>query len=43
VPALAVLNDKGALLYSQKGGEFEAMRSMQTSDVTKFLTQWKRK
>ena len=43
VPALAVLSDKGVLLYSQKGGEFEAMRRMQTSDVTKFLTEWKRK
>ena len=28
VPALAVLSDRGALLYSQKNGEFEAMRRM---------------
>ena len=41
VPALAVLNEKGALLYSQKGGEFEAMRRMQSSSVTSFLAQWK--
>src|SRR5450631_2706332 len=41
VPALAVLSEKGALLYSQKGGEFEAMRSMQSSSVTSFLAQWK--
>ena len=41
VPALAVLDDKGALLYSQKSGEFEAMRRMESSEVTKFLVQWK--
>ncbi len=41
VPALAVLSEKGALLYSQKGGEFEAMRRMQSSSVTSFLAQWK--
>jgi thioredoxin 1 len=41
VPALAVLNSKGELLYSQKGGEFEAMRRMDSSAVTKFLNQWK--
>ena len=41
VPALAVLSDQGKLLYSQKGGEFEAMRRMQASVVTSFLVQWK--
>jgi thioredoxin 1 len=41
VPALAVLSDKGRLLYSQKSGEFEAMRRMQASSVTSFLVQWK--
>ena len=41
VPALAVLNEHGKLLYSQKGGEFEAMRRMQASAVTSFLVQWK--
>jgi len=41
VPALAVLDEKGKLLYSQKGGEFEAMRRMESSAVTKFLVQWK--
>ena len=41
VPALAVLNSKGELLYSQKGGEFEAMRRMDSSAVTRFLVQWK--
>lgn len=41
VPALAVLSDTGKLLYSQKSGEFEAMRSMQANSVTSFLVQWK--
>jgi thiol:disulfide interchange protein len=41
VPALAVLNDKGRLLYSQKQGEFESMRRMESSTVTQFLIQWK--
>ena len=41
VPALAVLSETGKLLYSQKGGEFEAMRRMQSSAVTQFLVQWK--
>jgi thiol:disulfide interchange protein len=41
VPALAVLDEQGRLLYSQKTGEFEAMRTMQSSDVTQFLNRWK--
>jgi len=41
VPALAVLDEHGKLLYSQKGGEFEAMRRMESSAVTGFLVQWK--
>jgi thiol:disulfide interchange protein len=41
VPALAVLDSDGKLLYSQKAGEFEAMRHMQSGAVTAFLTQWK--
>jgi thiol:disulfide interchange protein len=41
VPALAVLNDHGKLLYSQKSGEFEAMRRMEANSVTNFLVQWK--
>ncbi|MBE7156818.1 MAG: thioredoxin family protein [Rhodospirillales bacterium] len=40
VPALAVLESDGKLLYSQKGGEFEAMRKMQPDAVTGFLQQW---
>jgi thiol-disulfide isomerase/thioredoxin len=41
VPALAVLSDQGALLYSQKNGEFEAMRHMESSALTDFLLQWR--
>ena len=41
VPALAVLSDHGKLLYSQRQGEFEAMRHMQSSSVTSFLVQWR--
>jgi len=41
VPALAVLDSHGKLLYSQKTGEFEAMRHMESGEVTKFLLHWK--
>jgi len=41
VPALAVLTEKGKLLYSQQNGQFESMRRMQSSAVTDFLVQWK--
>ena len=41
VPALAVLDSDGKLLYSQRTGEFEAMRHMQSSAVTDFLAEWK--
>ena len=43
VPALAVLDEHGHLLYSQKTGEFEAMRKMDPASVTEFLNQWKPK
>jgi len=39
VPALAVLSDKGTLLYSQKTGQFAPMRRMEISAVTSFLVQ----
>jgi thioredoxin 1 len=42
VPALAVIGEHGELLYSQRTGEFEAMRGMQSSAVTDFLTRWMR-
>ena len=41
VPALAVLTEKGKLLYSQKNGQFEKMGRMDPGMVTQFLVQWK--
>jgi thioredoxin 1 len=41
VPALAVLSEKGKLLYGQRGGEFKSMRRMESSAVTRFLVQWR--
>ena len=41
VPALAILDARGHLLYSQKNGEFEAMRRMDSGSVTEFLNNWK--
>ena len=41
VPALAVLDMHGKLIYSQRTGEFEAMRHMESSAVTQFLERWK--
>ncbi len=40
VPALAVLAFDGKLLYSQRGGEFEAARSLAPEDVVAFLKKW---
>ncbi len=42
IPALAVLDDTGHLLYSQKNGEFERARAMGPEDLLAFLNQWKR-
>jgi thioredoxin 1 len=41
VPALAILGSDGKLLYTQKAGEFEAMRHMASKSVTDFLMRWK--
>jgi hypothetical protein len=41
VPALAVLDSDGKLLFSQKQGEFEAARSMAPEDILTFLNKWK--
>lgn len=41
VPALAVLDSHGKLLYSQTGGQFEDMRHMSPDSVTAFLNKWK--
>jgi thiol:disulfide interchange protein len=41
VPALAVIDADGKVLYSQKTGEFENMRNMDSRSVTEFLNRWK--
>ena len=41
VPAVAVLDGHGKLLYSQKQGEFEAMRRVDPAAVTQFLMRWR--
>jgi thiol:disulfide interchange protein len=41
VPALAVLDPTGNVVYSQKDAEFGDMRYMYPSSVTDFLTRWK--
>jgi hypothetical protein len=40
VPALAVLESDGRLLYSQKNGEFESMSRMDAGSVNEFLRRW---
>jgi thioredoxin 1 len=41
IPAIAVLDSEGKLLYSQKGGEFEKARALSPEDVLQFLNKWK--
>ena len=41
IPALAVLDPNGKLLYSQQGGEFEKARSLAPEDLLAFLNKWK--
>lgn len=41
IPAIAVLDSNGKLLYSQKNGEFEKARALAPEDLQKFLNQWK--
>jgi thiol:disulfide interchange protein len=41
VPALAVLNARGKVLYSQSTGEFRDMRYMDSKSVNEFLNRWK--
>lgn len=41
IPAIAVLDSDGKLLYSQKGGEFEKARALGPEDVLAFLNRWK--
>lgn len=42
VPALAVLESDGRVVYAQKNGEFESMRKMDPNSVNDFLNRWKR-
>jgi thioredoxin 1 len=41
IPALAVLDSDGKLLYSQKNGEFEKARALGPEDLITFLKKWK--
>ena len=40
IPAIAVLDSDGKLLFSQKRGEFEAARSLAPEDILDFLKKW---
>jgi thioredoxin 1 len=41
IPAVAVLDSSGKLLYSQKNGEFERARALGPEDLLEFLKKWK--
>jgi thioredoxin-related protein len=41
VPAVAILDNDGKLLYSSGDGEFESARTMFKKDLVAFLTHWK--
>ncbi len=41
VPALAVLDENGKVLFAQQHGEFEDMRHMDVQSVNDFLNKWK--
>lgn len=41
VPAIALLDESGKLLFHDKGGEFESARSMYAEDLLAFLDKWK--
>lgn len=41
IPALAVLDGKGRLLYSQQNGEFERARALTPEELSAFLRKWK--
>ncbi|MDQ6619299.1 MAG: thioredoxin family protein [Pseudomonadota bacterium] len=42
VPALAVLDADGRVVFAQKQGEFEAMRKINAPSVREFLRKWAR-
>jgi hypothetical protein len=41
IPGLAVLENDGKLLFSQKNGEFEKARALSPEDLLQFLNKWK--
>ena len=41
VPAIAVIDGNGNLLFSQKGGEWERARALAPEDLKQFLNRWK--
>ena len=41
VPALAVLDGDGHVVFSQEAGEFESMRHMDPKSVNEFLVKWR--
>ena len=41
IPAIAVLESDGKLLYSQKNGEFEKARALNSETLLAFLNKWK--
>jgi thioredoxin 1 len=41
IPGLAVLDANGKLVYSQKNGEFEKARALNSDDFLAFLNKWK--
>ncbi|MBV8476866.1 MAG: thioredoxin family protein [Acidobacteria bacterium] len=41
IPALAVLDEKGNLLYSQQNGEFERARALTPQQLSAFLRKWR--
>ncbi len=41
VPAIAIIDSSGKLLYSSGEGEFEAARKMMKQDLVAFLEHWK--
>jgi len=43
IPALAVLNSRGKLLYAQEQGEFESARRLPLEDIRGFFEKWKPK
>jgi len=41
IPAIAILDSRGKLLYSQKNGEWERARALGPEDLLEFLKKWK--